>query len=93
MPVFQLFLTWTIQTRAYRFCLNFLHNQCFLLWPGLSQQGPLLSECRSTSVELFRPKSICGFEGKAPPPFAENLHKVEFEWLPYDGLELGFKVL
>ena len=29
----------------------------------------------------------------APLPIAENLRKVEFEGLPYDGLELDFKVL
>ena len=29
----------------------------------------------------------------APLPIAENLRKVEFEGLPYDGLELYFKVL
>ena len=29
----------------------------------------------------------------APLPIAENQRKLEFEGLPYDGLELGFKGL
>ena len=91
VPVIQLFLTWTIQTRAYRFCLNFLHVFCF----GVDNPSKDLyfQNVAPHLWNYFAQNQFADLGGKAHPPFAENLHKVEFEWLPYDGLELYFKVL